>query len=321
MSLARCFSDLDGGRMSSNSRMIADDVMFVRTMMVNVYLIKHGASWVLVDAGLRGYADAIRQAARDLVGSDAPPSAILLTHAHFDHIGSLEALLERWDVPVFAHPLERPYLTGRSSYPPPDPLVGRGAMALLSRLYPRGPIDISGRLQRLGDGRSVPVLEGWQWVPTPGHTAGHVSFYRERDRLLIAGDAVTTTKQESVMAVATQRPELHGPPAYFTQDWRASADSVGRIAALEPETLASGHGEPQSGAAMRRQLRELAARFMEREVPRFGRYAQRPAVTDEQGIVSLPPDPLPKVAAGLLLAAGVAWGLAQTRGRGMAARS
>jgi glyoxylase-like metal-dependent hydrolase (beta-lactamase superfamily II) len=273
---------------------------------------------VLVDAGLRGYADSIRRAAREFVGSDAPPSAILLTHAHFDHIGSLETLLARWDVPVFAHSLERPYLTGRSSYPPPDPLVGRGAMALLSRLYPRGPIDVSGRLQRLADGRSLPSLAGWQWLPTPGHTAGHVSFFRERDRVLIAGDAVTTTKQESMMAVVSQRQELHGPPAYFTQDWRASGDSVGRIAALEPEILASGHGEPQFGPAMRRRLRELAARFMEREVPRFGRYAQRPAVTDEQGIVSLPPDPLPKVAAGLVVAAGVAWGLAQTRARGVA---
>jgi glyoxylase-like metal-dependent hydrolase (beta-lactamase superfamily II) len=304
--------------MSSNPRVIAENVMFLRTMLVNVYLIKEGASWVLVDAGLRGYADSIRRAAREFVGSDAPPSAILLTHAHFDHIGSLEALLARWDVPVFAHSLERPYLTGRSSYPPPDPLVGRGAMALLSRLYPRGPIDVSARLQRLADGRSLPSLAGWQWLPTPGHTAGHVSFYRERDRVLIAGDAVTTTKQESMVAVVSQRQELHGPPAYFTQDWRASGDSVGRIAALEPEILASGHGEPQSGPAMRRRLRELAARFMEREVPRFGRYAQRPAITDEQGIVSLPPDPLPKVAAGLVVAAGVAWGLAQTRGRGVA---
>jgi glyoxylase-like metal-dependent hydrolase (beta-lactamase superfamily II) len=317
MSLAPLFNNLEA-RMSSSPRLIADDVMFLRTMMVNVYLIKEGTSWLLIDAGLRGYADTIRRAAREFVGSDAPPHAILLTHAHFDHVGSLEALLGIWNVPVFAHPLERPYLTGRSPYPPPDPLVGGGSMALLSRLYPRGPIDITHRFQRLGDGRGLPGLASWQWLPTPGHTAGHVSLYRERDRVLIAGDAVTTTKQESLVAVATQRAELHGPPAYFTQDWRAAGDSLGRIAALEPEVLATGHGEPQAGPAMRRQLRELAARFAEREVPRFGRYGQRPAVTDERGIVSLPPDPLPKVAAGLVVAAGVAWGLAQARGRGVA---
>ena len=120
--------------MRSNPRQIADDVMFLRTMLVNVYFIKEGASWLLVDAGLRGYAEWIRRAAREFVGSDAPPLAIVLTHGHFDHIGSLEALLDKWNVPVYAHPLERPYLTGRSSYPPPDPLVGGGALAMLSRL-------------------------------------------------------------------------------------------------------------------------------------------------------------------------------------------
>ena len=304
--------------MSSNPRQIAQGVMFLRTMMANVYFIREGASWVLVDTGFRGYADTIRSVAREFVGSIVPPTAIVLTHGHFDHVGSLAALLETWDVPVFAHTLERPYLTGESPYPPPDPLVGGGLLALASRLYSRGPIDVGNRFQRLSDTRELPGLPGWQWIPTPGHTAGHVSLYRERDRVLIAGDAVTTVKQESLVAVAVQRPELHGPPAYFTQDWRSATESVGRLAALEPETLASGHGDPRRGPQMRMALRELAARFAEREAPRFGRYARRAAVTDERGIVSLPPDPLPKVMAGVVLAAGLAWSLSHARGRGIA---
>src|SRR5919107_1012291 len=63
----------------------------------------------------------------------ARPAAVVLTHGHFDHVGSLEALLEAWDVPIYAHPLERPYLTGVSPYPPPDPLVGGGMMAFASK--------------------------------------------------------------------------------------------------------------------------------------------------------------------------------------------
>jgi glyoxylase-like metal-dependent hydrolase (beta-lactamase superfamily II) len=304
--------------MNTNPREIADGVLMLRTMVSNVYLIREESSWVLVDAGLSGYADTIRAAAREFVGSIAPPVAVALTHGHFDQVGSLPALLETWDVPVFAHALERPYLTGRSPYPPPDPLVGGGLISAASKIYPRGPIDVGNKFERLPDTGGVPGLRTWTWISTPGHTAGHVSFYRGRDRLLIAGDAVCTVQQESLLAVLTRRPDLQGPPAYDTQNWRAAGESVGRIAALEPETLASGHGEPQRGAAMRLRLRSLAARFSEREVPRFGRYARRPAVTDERGIVALPPDPLPRFAAGLAVAAVVAWGLSHARHDGVA---
>lgn len=293
---------------------VADGVYRVRTLMVNVFIVRTGASWVLVDAGLRGYDRTIAASAAAFVRSNAPPDAIILTHGHFDHIGSLEALLDRWQVAVYAHRLERPYLTGGSPYPPPDPLVGRGAMAVLSRLYPRGPIDITRVLRLLpGDG-TVPAMPGWRAVFTPGHTAGHISLFRDSDRTLIAGDAVVTTKQESMTAVMAQRAELHGPPAYFTQDWRAAGDSARRLADLEPEVLVTGHGVPMRGEPMRRALHYLADHFEEVEVPQYGRYAQEPAITDENGIVRLPPDPFPKVAAGLAIAA-LAVGAASQAGK------
>jgi glyoxylase-like metal-dependent hydrolase (beta-lactamase superfamily II) len=294
-------------------REIGDGVLHVRTLLVNVFIVRTGSSWILVDAGLHGYAETIRSAARQFAG-DAPPAAIVLTHGHFDHVGSLEALLDTWQVPVIAHRLERPYLSGHSSYPPPDPLVGGGSMALLSRLYPRGPIDVASRLEMLPADGTVPGAPEWKWIHTPGHTAGHVSLFRERDRTLIAGDAVVTTRQESLLAVAAQRQEIHGPPAYFTQDWRQARESVGRLAALEPEVLATGHGQPMRGATMRTELRALAARFDETEVPSFGRYSHAPAVANEHGVVRLPPDPLPKVLAGAALAAAVTWALARRRG-------
>ena len=297
------------------ARQVADGVVFLRTMMVNVFFVRQGDSWFLVDTGLHGYADSIRRTARECMGTDAPPAAIILTHGHFDHVGSLLPLIDRWDVPVFAHPLERPYLTGRSPYPPPDPLTGGGSMSLLSRLYPRGPIDVGDRLMFLQEDGYIPFAPSWRWIMTPGHSPGHISLFRDADRTLIAGDAVVTTKQESLIAVATQRREIHGPPAYFTQDWGAAGDSVGRVAALEPEVLATGHGQPLSGPDMRRDLRALAARFDELEVPRIGRYSKEPAITDERGIVRLPPDPLPKVLAGAAIAGIVAVALARQNRR------
>ena len=56
-------------------------------------------------------------------GAGAPPEAIVLTHGHFDHAGSALQLAEYWDVPIYAHRLEMPYLTGKADYPPPDPTI------------------------------------------------------------------------------------------------------------------------------------------------------------------------------------------------------
>jgi glyoxylase-like metal-dependent hydrolase (beta-lactamase superfamily II) len=95
---------------------------------------------------------------------------------------------------------------------------------------------------------------------TPGHTPGHVSFFRPQDRTLIAGDAFCTTKPESFFEAAlAQQPELHGPPAYFTQDWGQARQSIQRLAGLEPLIVAPGHGKPLAGANVPEALVRLAA--------------------------------------------------------------
>lgn len=292
---------------------VADDLAFLRTGLVNVFFYGRPSAsdrgWVLIDAGLYGAAPAIRRAAEARFGEGARPAAIVLTHGHFDHVGAVRELAEAWDVPVWAHPLEKPYLSGRSAYPPPDPTVGGGAMAALAFTYPRGPIDLGARLRTLPDDGSVPEMPGWRWVHTPGHTPGHVSLFREADRALIAGDAVVTTKQESAVAVVTQRLALHGPPAYYTPDWEAARRSVELLASLEPEIVATGHGVPVRGADVREALHQLAQSFDRREVPARGRYVGQPAVADERGVVWVPPMP-PRAKAALSLGAAALGALA-----------
>ena len=123
----------------------------------------------------------------------------------------------------------------------------------------------------------MPVAPDWVALHTPGHTAGHISLFRGADGVVIAGDAVTTTQQESLISVATQRLSLNGPPAYFTTDWDAARWSVQRLAATRIDTLLSGHGQPMTGAAMRLDLRNLAEHFDERARPRRGRYVEHDA--------------------------------------------
>ena len=148
-------------------------------------------------------------------------------------------------------------------------------------------------------------------MPTPGHSPGHVSFFREMDRTLIVGDAFVTMRQESALAVLTRRQEVWRPPAYYTIDWSAARDSVAALAALRPYVAATGHGLPMYGEELLDQLGTLFREFDERALPPQGRYVTQPAETDENGVVSLPPpvsDPLPKimVGVGLVTLAGMA---------------
>jgi glyoxylase-like metal-dependent hydrolase (beta-lactamase superfamily II) len=286
---------------------VAPDVTCLQLSLVNVYFIgMPGAgprNWVLVDTGMPTSRKDILRAAELRFGAGVPPAAIVLTHGHFDHAGSVRELASHWDVPVYAHPLELPYLTGRSGYPPPDPTVGGGAMATVaSRFFPKSGIDLKGRVQALPEGGEIPSLPNWRWIHTPGHTPGHISLFRDDDRLLIAGDAFVTMRQESLLAVLTRRQEVSRPPAYFTPDWDAARRSVQALARLEPAVAATGHGTPMAGAKMLEELEELAWKFDELAVPAHGRYVDQPAEADESGVISVPPparDPAPWVLAGI----------------------
>ncbi len=257
---------------------LAPDLAYRRVGIVNIVLAgRPGGPFVLIDAGVPGAHGVVHHAVETRFGKGARPSAIVLTHGHIDHVGALESLAAEWEVPVYAHVLEHPYLNGTSSYPPPDATVGGGLMAAFSKLFPRSPVDVKRWLHALPEDGSVPGMEGWRWLHTPGHAPGHVSFWRERDRAMIAGDAFITTAQESLYSVITQEPELHGPPMYFTPDWQAARMSVQKLAALQPTLAVTGHGRAMAGPAFTAALDQLAREFEQVAVPKHGSYVATPA--------------------------------------------
>lgn len=248
---------------------IAVGVEGLRIAFVNVFgLAAPNGAWTLVDSGLPFCAGFIRRWAERTFNE--PASSIVLTHGHFDHVSGAAELAQAWDIPIYAHPLEFPYLTGGKEYPAPNistggGLMGRALASALAPLYPRGPVNLSKWLRPLATGPGVgemTPIAGWEIIHTPGHTPGHVSLFRSSDMALLVGDAFCTTKPESFFEAAlAQAPELHGPPAYFTADPRQAARSIRLLANLRPHIIAPGHGRPLAGAELEEKLTLLAAEY------------------------------------------------------------
>ncbi len=286
---------------------IAPDVGWLPVSFVNVYFLgRPGGSWVLVDAGLPGRAKQIFDAAEARFGVGSRPEAIILTHGHFDHAGSAAELSRRWEAPIYAHPLELPYLTGQSSYPPPDPTVG-GAIAFLSRFMPSSPYDFAEAIHPL-ERSPLPGMPQWEWLATPGHSPGHISLFRSTDRVLLAGDAVATMNMDSWPGLVFGKQVLARAGAPFNTDWDATRASVKAMAELRPNVIGCGHGIPISDPDLPARMARFATRF---RAPRHGRYVRQAARADETGVVALPPapfDPVPFATAASLLVVGIALG-------------
>lgn len=252
---------------------VRNDVCYYTNQIVNVVFVglPDQGDWFLIDAGMPGSGKKILSVARDRFG-DRKPAAIFLTHGHFDHVGGIVPLLEEWKVPVYAHPLEFSFLSGTLNYPEPDTTVEGGMLAKLSSIYPHEATNIATVLKALPEDGTLPGMDGWRWMHTPGHSPGHVSFFRLHDRTLIAGDAFVTVRADSLYKVLLQRKEINGPPRYLTTDWKSAETSVFNLLALQPEVAITGHGAAMKGPELRDGLLLLADQFGKMAVPSHGKF-------------------------------------------------
>lgn len=253
---------------------ILPDIYCYTIQIVNVVFVGHpnNKDFVLIDAGMPYSGEKIIAETEERFGKGARPKAILLTHGHFDHVGGIVQLLHQWDIPVFAHEKELPYLTGEQNYPTPDATVEGGFIAKISPFFPIEPIQLGSYVHPLPKDGTVPFLQDFRWIQTPGHSPGHVSFFRDHDRMLIVGDAFVSVRQDSLYKVLTQKQEIHGPPRYLTTDWNAAWQSVQSLAELKPNVAITGHGFPLQGQHLKESLDYLVKHFAEIAIPSYGKY-------------------------------------------------
>ena len=203
-------------------RRVAEDVFQIALSPrdgVNAYLLGD----VVVDAGLKGGG---KRLVRALQGHAVGVHA--LTHAHGDHAGGSKRVVDAFEVPVWVGERDRPYLESGD-----PPVADSWAKPLIARLTRYEPVPAARSLHE-GDA----VGPGFVALETPGHSAGHMSFWREADRTLVCGDVLFN------MHAVTTAPGLREPPALVTPDPARNRDSARRLAALEPELVLFGHGPP-----------------------------------------------------------------------------
>ncbi len=240
----------------------------------NVYLVRSGAAWVLIDTAWPHRGQLIRAAAVSVFGAGTRPEAIMLTHIHPDHSGSALELARVWDLPVHVHPDEMVLAPGGYLPEYGNPL-DRWLVAPVLRLMPRRAVEASrarssleGTARAFDPAAGVPGLPGWQAVHTPGHTPGHVAFFRPGDRVLITGDAVLTVNLNSLRALLAGEHRVSGPPRISTWDWTAARHSVAALARLRPDVLACGHGRPMTGTRAAADLASFASGLSRQPLPR-----------------------------------------------------
>jgi glyoxylase-like metal-dependent hydrolase (beta-lactamase superfamily II) len=236
--------------MSTLSEQIGEGVHWIRVGVANVYLVRLPQGAALIDAGLPSAAPAIERALEELgvrrAGRGAGAlCAVLLTHRHLDHAGGAAALAAAHGAEVLIHEADAAAVEGRERLTPARPgLLGRLVEPLVAfsdgKIFRYRPTPV----RALRDGERY--ADALTLVHTPGHTPGSSAWLLDAERIVFGGDAAMNFRRK-----------LRHPSTLFSLDARAVRRSQRRLAELDAELYAFGHGPPlERGAAA---LERLAA--------------------------------------------------------------
>ncbi|KOP40134.1 MBL fold metallo-hydrolase [Flavobacterium sp. WLB] len=187
---------------------------------INCYVIED----VLIDAGIRSSSRTILKALKN-----KSITKHALTHAHADHQGSSKIICETLNIPLLCSEPEKTAAENGNvifEYPNPNHIISR----FQKRFWAGKGHPVSGTLKE-GD-----QIGGFIVIETPGHSSGHLSFFREKDGVLIVGDVITN------MNLLTTKIGLNEPPVLFTTDQETNRKSILKLASLKPKILCFGHG-------------------------------------------------------------------------------
>jgi glyoxylase-like metal-dependent hydrolase (beta-lactamase superfamily II) len=220
------------------------------TEIVNWYLLEEGRKVTIVDAGCPAYRPQLETALREIGRAIEDVEAIVLTHAHIDHIGFAARLHDERGVPVHAHEAERDQATtGKAPPTEGSPLTAlfrhRKARQVVFHIVANGgarPPRLA-TLNTFGDGAELDVPGRLRAVHTPGHSPGHCVLQAPGEGAAFAGDALCGWNT----ITGEQGPIL--PPAQFSNSMSDARASLERIEALDAQTLYFGHGDPWSQGA------------------------------------------------------------------------
>lgn len=187
---------------------------------INCYVIED----VLIDAGIRSSSSIILKA---LKNKNITKHA--LTHAHADHQGSSKIICETLNIPLLCSEIEKPTAENGNvifEYPNPNHIISK-----FQKRFWAGKGHSVSQILKEGD-----QIGGFTVIETPGHSSGHLSFFREKDGVLIVGDVMTN------MNLLTTKVGVHEPPNLFTTNQETNRKSILKLASLNPKILCFGHG-------------------------------------------------------------------------------